>query len=446
MARDVVRLLHADANPGELIWEAVAHGAPRAEFGWGHSVASATDCLSMVDLYEGDQRALPIVQGIVGIAESERDRPVNALPDPVGELGRDPAATFRSVVEAERLDDAQALLRGAIDGGDTAPTTCGRGSPTSSATTCCRTATARSTPRRRSSCSTIGWERADTVLPHLVPTIVYGTREDKLPYMRPFTKALAGARPRGPGRGRRRPVMARRRDAGARRCSAPTARPCCPRRSARCATAPASTACSTWSSTPSASACCATTRRASSTSPTTSAGSTSRTGSRTPTPPAGTPRTLPHHPDTVRLALWSVFLAQWTGRHEWHTTVGEPAVVDLGTPDLVAAGEALQRQALGDTTSAFIVHAHAVKTSRAAARGGGADGVVASAGGRGPVHRRAEAGTLRGGDGRPARSTSSAAGSNADPVRVLGALGARQTPYRERRRRASSAGGLARTS
>ena len=38
----------------------------------------------------------------------------------------------------------------------------------------------------------LGWERADTVLPYLVPTIVYGTREDTLPYMRPFTKALAG--------------------------------------------------------------------------------------------------------------------------------------------------------------------------------------------------------------------------------------------------------------
>jgi len=28
----------------------------------------------MVDLYEGDQRALPIVQAIAGIAETERDR------------------------------------------------------------------------------------------------------------------------------------------------------------------------------------------------------------------------------------------------------------------------------------------------------------------------------------------------------------------------------------
>ena len=81
--RDVVRLLQADTNPGELVWEAVNHGAPRADFGWGHSIASATDCLAMVDLYEGDQRALPIVQAIAGIAETERDRPVNPLPEPV---------------------------------------------------------------------------------------------------------------------------------------------------------------------------------------------------------------------------------------------------------------------------------------------------------------------------------------------------------------------------
>src|SRR4029079_16038528 len=88
-SRDVVRLLQADTNPGELVWEAVQHGAPRAEFGWGHAVASATDCLRMVDLFEGDQRALPIVQAIAGIAETERDRPVNALPDPVRKLPTD---------------------------------------------------------------------------------------------------------------------------------------------------------------------------------------------------------------------------------------------------------------------------------------------------------------------------------------------------------------------
>ena len=79
------------------------HGAPRADFGWGHSIASATDCLAMVDLYEGDQRALPIVQAIAGIAETERDRPVNPLPDPVRQLPADPLAAFREAVEARAV-------------------------------------------------------------------------------------------------------------------------------------------------------------------------------------------------------------------------------------------------------------------------------------------------------------------------------------------------------
>jgi len=71
-------------------------------------------------------------------------------------------------------------------------------------------------------------------------------------------------------------------------------------------------------------------------------------------------------PDTVRLALWCVFLAHWTGRHEWHTRVAEPTEIDLGTSDLEGAGVALQRRSLDDPSSSFIVHAHAVKTARAA--------------------------------------------------------------------------------
>ena len=77
-------------------------------------------------------------------------------------------------------------------------------------------------------------------------------------------------------------------------------------------------------------------------------------------------------PDVLRLALWCVFEAHWTGRHEWHTAVGETDGVDVGVADgapvdaLRAAGERLQRHALDDTTSALIVHIHAVKTTTAA--------------------------------------------------------------------------------
>ena len=135
VARDVVRLLRADTNPGEMVWEAVAHGAPRAEFGWGHSIASATDCLAMVDFYDGDQRALPIVQGIAGIAETERDRPVNALPDPASPRPARPATSSAGSSSPSSWNRRRPCSAARFMPAPP-PTTCGRGSPASSVTTC----------------------------------------------------------------------------------------------------------------------------------------------------------------------------------------------------------------------------------------------------------------------------------------------------------------------
>jgi hypothetical protein len=64
--------------------------------------------------------------------------------------------------------------------------------------------------------------------------------------------------------------------------------------------------------------------------------------------------------------LWTVFLANWTGRHEWHTRVGERAEIEPRSTDLTEYGRLLQHEALLDGTTAFIVHAHAVKMSVAA--------------------------------------------------------------------------------
>ncbi len=191
VSRDVVRLLQASENPGELIWEAIAYGAPRAEFGWGHSIASATDCLSMVDLYEGDRRALPIVQGIAGIAESERDRPVNSLPAPSHEADAT-AAAFRVAVEAEEIRRAQGLVLAAIERGDDATDLRPWFTAVVSDHHLSYGHGAIYTQKAFELLDMLGWDRAATVLPHLVPTLIYGTREDKLPYMRPFMKALGG--------------------------------------------------------------------------------------------------------------------------------------------------------------------------------------------------------------------------------------------------------------
>jgi nitrite reductase/ring-hydroxylating ferredoxin subunit len=370
VARDVVRLLQADANPGELIWEAIAHGAPRAEFGWGHSVASATDCLSMIDLYDGDQRALPIVQGIMGIAETERDRPVNALPGPTASAAAT-AQAFRTAIEAERTADAQAFVLAAIERGDGADDLRPWFTAVVSDHHLSYGHGAIYTQKAFELLDMIGWERASTVLPYLVPTLVYGTREDKLPYMRPFMKALAGV------------------DLAALSGFAPV---------------------DGWSDDGTLLNALLGEQR---TAPVEATVAALRTGASVDdvldvVVQAVSERMLRydvsgefefaddfgwldithgltyanavrwHHrravergggtsPDLLRLMLFTTFLAQWTGRHEWHTKVAERDEVEplASTPEAYAAE--LQRQSLLDGTTAFIVHAHAVKTSRAAA-------------------------------------------------------------------------------
>lgn len=371
VARDVIRLLKASEDPGELIWEAVAFGAPRAEFGWGHSVASATDCLAMVDLYDGDQRALPIVQGIAGIAESERGRTVNELPDPAP--GSDcTLVSFRAAVEAQDVELARALMSGAIERGDTADQLRPWFSSVVSDHLLSYGHGAIYSQKAFELLDMIGWDRAATVLPHLVAPLVYGTREDKLPYMRPFMKELA--------------------DTDLREL-------------ATLATD------ESWSDDGRLMAALLGNERIAPVIETTRAlrDGAGVDGVLDVVVQAVSERMLRydtdgefdfaddfgwlgithgmtyahaarwHHrqevehgsgttPDLVQLAFFTTFLAQWTGRHEWHTRIGERADVEPGNQDLRVYGNNLQRESLLDGTTAFIVHAHAVKTSRAAAR------------------------------------------------------------------------------
>ncbi len=368
VARDVVRLLKASENPGELIWEAIAHGAPRAEFGWGHSVASATDCLAMVGLYEGDQRALPIVQGIMGIAESERGRRVNDLPAPSTSAAATLSA-FRAAVEAEQLAEAQSHVLAAIERGDGPADLRPWFTSVVSDHHLSYGHGAIYAQKAFELLDMIGWDRAATVLPHLVPTLVFATREDRLPYMRPFVKALgavdlasladervdAGWRDDGRllsallGNDRTAPVTATvdaiRDGAGVDGVLDTVV----------CAVSERMLRYDTdgefdfaddfgWLDI---------------THGLTYANAV-RWHHRHAEDHAGATS------DVVRLALFTAFLAHWTGRHEWHTSVGERVDVTPLAADLQACGAALQRQSLLDGTTAFIVHAHAVKMSRAA--------------------------------------------------------------------------------
>jgi nitrite reductase/ring-hydroxylating ferredoxin subunit len=365
VSRDVVRLLQADTNPGELVWQAVQHGAPRADFGWGHSIASATDCLAMVDLYEGDQRALPIVQAIAGITETERDRPVNPLPDPTRQLPSDPVAQFRKAVESEQLQHAQALVRGAIQAGHTAADLQPWFTAVASDHLLSYGHGAIYCQKAFELLEMLGWDRAETVLPYLVPTIVYGTREDVLPYTRPFMRALAGT---DLGALALLPVDNGWRDDGTLLTTLLG--------NDRKAIVPAVTdAMRAGSGVDGVLDVVVETvgERMMRYDP---------TGERDLLDDFGWldithgltyahaarwhHRTCPGR-DTVQLAMFTAFLAQWTGRHEWHTRVAERDDGRSFAGTVVEAGQALQREALLDNASAFIVYAHGIKTSRAAA-------------------------------------------------------------------------------
>ena len=374
IARETVRLLRLSINPGELVWEAVQYGAPRAEYGWGHSIAAATDCLAAVDLYDGDSRAFPVVQAVAGIAETERGRPVNPLPDPVT-LPHDPAKAFRCAVEAEDVTVAQSLVLGAIHSG-LGPSEL---QPWFTAVVCDHHLSyghgAIYAQKAFQLLDRLGWDRATTVLPHLVPTLVYATREDTLPYMRPFLRALAthdlsALTDHSPdhtwsddgqlvaallGRDKVAPittaVAALRAGAGVDGLldAASTA---VSLRMLRYDTAGERDLSDDF-------------------------GWLDITHGLTYANAARWHATHSPGPDTLRLALFACFLAHWTGRHEWHTSVGEPATVEARTGDdrafvgartgdLHSLGETVIRNSMLDISGAFIVQVHAIKMARAA--------------------------------------------------------------------------------
>jgi len=193
IARDSLRLLHAGAHPVDIIWQAISRTSPRTEFGWTHALAMTADCITAVDELSGDDRLVPVAQAISAMAESELRRPVRPRAAPVTPPASGAFEEYCALVEAERADQADALLTGALLDGlsrDEAaqwmirPTTAhhlafGHG--------------AIYAQKAFEMLDAVGWERAPEMLGHLAVMHVWSTREDKLPYMRPFLRTLDGS-------------------------------------------------------------------------------------------------------------------------------------------------------------------------------------------------------------------------------------------------------------
>jgi nitrite reductase/ring-hydroxylating ferredoxin subunit len=218
MARDTLRLQRIGTPLADVIREGVRYAAPRAEYGWDHSLATLADCLRMSEYFSESLRALPVIQGLSVAAEGQVRRPVRPRPEPI-----DPVAAYGSIDEAIRaypvlvdtecVDEAEALFRGLIAAGV---------HPKVLRHTLLTAVTDHFLAYGHSMIfvqkafellSQIGWQEADAVLSPLVPEMVYGTRYDKLPYMRKFLRAWEQASPdlevlaAGGGRGAKRAVI-----------------------------------------------------------------------------------------------------------------------------------------------------------------------------------------------------------------------------------------------
>ena len=188
VARDVVRLLQADANPGELIWEAIAYGAPvQSSVGATPSRRPPTaspwsTCTTVTSAPCRSCRgswASPKPNDSVRSTNSRRRHPRpnrpgrrsgrRSRPNEIAGAGN----RARRDRARRRANDLRPWFTDVVSDH---LLSYGHG--------------AIYTQKAFELLDMIGWDRAHTVLPHLVPTIVYGTREDKLPYMRPFMRSL----------------------------------------------------------------------------------------------------------------------------------------------------------------------------------------------------------------------------------------------------------------
>jgi len=200
MARDAMRLQRIGTPLADVIREGVRYAAPRAEYGWDHSLATMADCLRMSQFFDESLRALPVIQGLSVAADGLVRRPDRPRPDPVDPVAaygsvEDALAAYPVLVDAERADEAEALLRGLI----------AAGVPASALKHMLLTAVTDHflayghsmifVQKAFEMLDQIGWQEADTVLSPLVPEMVLGTRYDKLPYMRAFSRACEAADP-----------------------------------------------------------------------------------------------------------------------------------------------------------------------------------------------------------------------------------------------------------
>jgi nitrite reductase/ring-hydroxylating ferredoxin subunit len=194
-ARTVERLLAAGASPMAIIGHGCDWAARHAAYGFDHGLATAADLTAILE--QGDFAELPgvpVLEALNLMVEPSLRRPERALgtAEPVQDDWDAVERTLRQRIEDEDVAGAEGLLRGALAAG---------AGPAEVFRWLTHAATDHFWDyghghiycvKAEELLARIGWEHAHPVLTCLVSSLAYGTREDRLPYMRSYRDRMAG--------------------------------------------------------------------------------------------------------------------------------------------------------------------------------------------------------------------------------------------------------------
>lgn len=195
-ARTVERLLAAGERITDIIGFGAEWSARHAPYGFDHGLAATADLLAMAELWP-DETGVVAIQALHLMVQPHLRRPERSFPAPT------PRATvagyrdqLRALVETENLAEAEALVLGALDADIPLPEVFDW-----------ITAVATDhfvdfghghiyTVKAEELLTQLEPTYARPIVTSLVTTLVYGTREDTLPYMRAFARRATELDPR----------------------------------------------------------------------------------------------------------------------------------------------------------------------------------------------------------------------------------------------------------
>lgn len=190
MAREVARYIKAAGDPLEPLRHIITARAARFEYGMTHAFAAAPDWISLYELAPSEPKRLTaLVEPIAHIAWDTLREPEFPFADGVADWSQD---TFVAAIEHEDEAAAISILNGGLASGVTNATSI------KGALACAALAhyqdfghSAIYTRKAFELIGRLGWRIAPPVLRALTRSIVYATREDRIPEFRFYPKALA---------------------------------------------------------------------------------------------------------------------------------------------------------------------------------------------------------------------------------------------------------------